>query len=305
MNPPLAQNGSQTEPRPVGVIQPPHESAVLALNAIAERRLADAENHIDALPDSVMIDRAWTLLLRGLVAIERADFAEARPLLWEAACLAFIAGLASDGVLDADASRVVARFLRHLGWLYRRQDRPAEASQTHLAAHRLCERHGSFEELWETAVELGLDADVARRFVDAQRWHRAAVEAGEKASDASDRRLAIAWTNLSASCTESGRHDEAVLAARAARECWRRHDMGAVTAAQADLQLGTALLRKGESLHEHGDKLARPVLEEADERLGNACNALLAFGTDHAAQAQLCRDQQDFAQRLLASLAVV
>jgi tetratricopeptide (TPR) repeat protein len=305
VNPLFAQNGSEVETRPVGVIQPPHESAVLALNAIAEKRLADAENHIGALPESLGIDRAWALLLRGLVTIERADFAKARPLLWEAACLALIAGLGSDGVLDADASRVVARFLRHLGWLYRRQDRPDEASQTHLAAHRLCQRHGSFEELWETAVELGLDADVARRFDDAQRWHRAAVEAGEKASDAPDRRLAIAWTNLSASCTESERHDEAVLAAGAARDCWRRHDVGAVTAAQADLKLGTALLRQGESLHEHGDKLARPVLEEADERLGGARDALLAFGPDHSTEARLCREQQDFTRRLLASLAVV
>jgi tetratricopeptide (TPR) repeat protein len=302
VNPPLIQNGSELETRPVGLIQPPHESAVLALNAIAEKRLADADQHIDAIPKSLMIDRAWTLLLRGLAAIERADFAKARPLLCEGTCLAIIAGLGSDAVLDADASRVVARFLRHLGWLYRRQDRPAEASQTHLAAHRLCERHGSFEELWETAVELGLDADVARRLDDAQRWHRAAVEAGERASDAPDRRLAIAWTNLSASCTESGSHDEAVFAARTAHDCWRRHDVGAVTAAQAELKLGTALLRKGESLHEHGGKLARPVLEEADGRLGSARDAILAFGSDHTAEARLCREQQDFTQRLLASL---
>ncbi len=163
------------------------------------------------------------------------------------------------------------------------------------------EQHGSFDELWETAVELGLDADVARRYEDAQHWHRAAIESAERVDEEAKRKQAIAWTNLSTSCTQGGLHDEAVSAARTARDFWREHDVGAVSTAQADLKLGSALLKQGESLHERGDKLARPALDEAGKWLTTAREALLAFGMDHAAEVRLCLEQKDFARRLLTS----
>lgn len=298
----LAQTTQLGESRPAGVVQPTHQRAVRALTALEEKRIRDAEKHIATIPDFPMIDRAWKLLLRGLVAIEKLDFGAAEPLLSQGFSLSFIAGLGTEKTLDPGALRAAARALHHLGWVYRRQDRPDEASRAHLAAYHLREHHGSFDELWETASELGLDADIARRYEEAQRWHRVAIEAARQASEKPQRKQAIAWTNLAASLRDSGKHDEAVAAARTACDWWREYDLGAVTAAQADLKLGGALLAQAEALYDRGDKLARPVLDEAVERLTTARQELLAFGPDHAADAQLCLEQKDLAERLLASL---
>ena len=101
---------------------------------------------------------------------------------------------------------------------------------------------------------------------------------------------------------ESGAYDEAVSAARMACDWWRQHDIGATTAAQADLKLGRVLLKQGETLHGHGDPNAEAILDEAVKWLAAAHGALQAFGPDYAADAQLCLEQQDFARRLLVSL---
>ncbi len=319
MNVPVPQTRQQPETRPVGVIRPTHESALRALVALEQKCIADAEKHIAAIPDSPMSDYAWKIFLRGLAATEQVRLTKAEPLLLQASALALIDANADDreagsefapgerrtgsphARTPADAFRQAARALHHLGWMYRRQNREDNAYRTHLVAYRLREQHGSFDELWETAVELGLDADVARRYEDAQHWHRAATESAGRADDEAKRKQAIAWTNLSTSCTQGGLHDEAVSAARTARGFWREHDVGAVSAAQADLKLGSALLKQGESLHERDDKLARPALDEAGKWLTTAREALLAFGTEHAAEARVCLEQKDFARRLLTS----
>lgn len=288
--------------RPVGMIRPTHERAVLALNALDGDRVADAEKHIALMPDSPMIDRAWKSLLSGLVAIEHMDVAEIERSLHRAASLALIVGAGTDESQDVNALRLGARALHHLGWLYRRQDRPDDAYRTHLAAYRLREQHGSFEELWETATELGLDTDVGRRREEARRWYRIAIETAEKTSEESARKLAVSWTHLSTSLTDDGRHEEAVTAARTARDWWRKHDISDVTAARADLALGSALLKHGETLHGRCDQPVKSVLEEAAEWLTAAREALLAFGPENAADARLCAEQQDFAKRLLESL---
>ncbi len=294
----------QVDSRPVGFVKPNHERAVLALAAIESDRLADAEKHIAAIPESVIVDRAWKILLHGLIAVEQADSANAEVLLLEAFSLAFVAGWGREETLDPESLRLGACALHHVGRLYRRRDCPEDAYKVHLAAYDLHERYGSFDELWETAIELGLDADVARRYDDARRWYRIAIEIAGKTSDEPARKQAIAWTYLSTSLTDDGRHDEAVAAAREARDCWREHDITAVTAAQADLKLGRTLLAQGESLHECGDRLAKPILDEAIKWLATAREALLAFGPEYAADARLCLEQQDFAERLIASLAV-
>ena len=298
----LAQTTQLGDSRPAGVVQPTHERAVRALTALEEKRIRDAEKHIAAIPDFPMIDRAWKLLLRGLVAIEKPDFGTAEPLLSQGFSLSFIDGLGTEKTLDPGALRVAARALHHLGWVYRRQDRPNEASRAHLATYHLREHHGSFDELWETASELGLDAYVARAYEDGQRWHRVAINAAQRVSEEPERKQAIVWTNLSTLLTDSGKHDEAVAAARTARDWWREHDVGAESAAQADLKLGGTLLAQGEALHDRGDKLGRPILDEAVNWLATAREELLAFGPDHAADAQLCLEQKDLAERLLASL---
>ena len=332
---------STIDNRPVGLVKPANDHAARALRALDEKRLRDAEAYIAAVTGSKAgptygkgtdpeskedpcapsptgggrynaqgkedlcstgIDRAWKLLLSGLVALDRADLATAEPLLLQASCLAFIEATGTEGRLDPDSLRVTALALHHVGWIYRRQDRPDAAYRTHLSAYHLRERHGSLEELWETAVELGLDADVARRFDDARRWHRAAVEAGERATEEPQGKQAIAFTNLATSCVESGRYEEAVTAARSGRACWRQHDVGDVSAARADLKLGNALLRQGEALHGRGDPLAQPVLDEALEWLSTAHEALLAYGSTAAGDAQSCLDLKDFGERLRASL---
>lgn len=287
--------------RPLGVVQPAHERAVYALAALAEGRLADAEKHIAAVPDSPLSEQAWKALLCGLLAAERIGLAEASSLLLQAAALAFINGMGEGGPASSGSLRVAARALHHAGKVQRRQDRPDDARQTHLAAYHLRDEHGSWEEVWETAVELGLDCDVARRHDRAQRWHDIAVETAEKTREQPLRKQSIAWTNLSMSFTNSGKHEASVVAAGTARDLWRRHDLGSVEATRSDLRLGTALLRHGEFLHGQDDKRAKPVLEEAVGWLTAAADELPAFGAAQAADVRSCLDQKNFAQRLLAS----
>ncbi|MFQ5472958.1 MAG: hypothetical protein ACE5FA_08765 [Dehalococcoidia bacterium] len=248
------------------------------------------------------MDRAWKSLLGGLVAIARGELRKAESELLKASTLACVNALGADELNQMEAWRLAGRTLHHLGWVYRRQDRLAEASQTHLAAHRLRDDYGSFDEIWETAIELGLDYDVARNCEEGCRWHRAALQAAKQAASKSDQKQAVAWSYLAASCTDDDRHEEGVSAARSARDCWRAHDIGAVTAAQADMKLGAALLKQGEMLCDRTDELAATVLTEAKEWLTVARDALLAFGGEHTNEAQRCDDQIDFARRLLATL---
>lgn len=315
MSAPESQTGASTGPRPVGMVQPTHEQAVCALAALEGGRLGEAEKSLDAIPESPMRERAWKLLLRGLIAIERMKLTEAEPLLLQASSLGLIDGTVEGATLNVegasrdapclasvgDALRLAARALHHTGWVYRRHDRPEDAYRAHLRAYQLREQYGSFDELWEAAVQLGLDADVGRHCEDGQRWHRVAIVIAEKAVEEPERKRAMALTNLSASCTQCGHHDEAVAAARTARDCWRRYDIGAVTAAQADGKLGSALLKQGESLLERDERLAKPALDEAVAWLISAHESLSAFGPDRAAEVRLCLEQKDFAERLLAS----
>jgi len=287
--------------RSVGEVQPTHEQAVRALRALAGSRCADAERHTDAVPDSPLIVRSWKLLLRGLVEIETGRLRHAEPDLLQAAALAFIEAVGVDDHAQAEASRVAAKALNRLGWVYRREERPEDAERTHLAAYQLRERYGSFEELWETACELGLDADVARRFDEAERWHREAVDFAVRCTEEPVLKLAVAWTSLATSLSEAARHEGAVAAARSACEAWRRHDPAAVTAAQAEMRLGGALLKHGESLADANAVKAMPILNESVEVLTSVRDALAAFGPSHETEAAWCGEQLDFAARLVAS----
>lgn len=288
--------------RPTGWVEPEHERTRLALVALRNRRIEDAARHTQAVPIATALDRAWKSLLGGLVAVARGELRNVESYLLEASTLACVSALGADELNQMEAWRLAGRILHHLGWVYRRQDRLAEASQTHLAAHRLRDNYGSFDEIWEAAIELGLDYDVARNYDEGCRWYRVALQAAEQAASESDRKQAVAWSHLAASCTDDGRHEEGVSAAHSARDCWRAHDIGAVTAAQADVKLGTALLKQGEMLCDRVDELAGTVLTEAVEWLTAAQNALLAFGGEHTDQARRCDEQIDFARRLLTTL---
>jgi hypothetical protein len=322
--------------RPRGSLKPASPSAARALRALKEKHLRDAETSIAAMPETSTTDRAWKLLLSGRATVGRQDFAAAEPLLLEAAALASPIGIADDKL----SHRLGALALHHLGRIYRRRDLPEDAYGVHLAAYRLRERHGSFDELWESAIELALDADLAARtprthaspttaatrgdgtrpcsgrkvaspLVGGENWHQIAIDAAERAIEEPERKKAIAWAVVAASHSENGRHEEAVYAARTARNSWRKHDIGALGAARADMKLGYALLKQGEALCESNSRVRRSAraeargslaLDEAVEWLSTAYEALLAFGPEAAPDAQYCLDQIDFARRLRASL---
>ncbi len=288
--------------RPFGAVWPKESHAHRALQALREGRVQDAKQEAESIPQVELVDRAWKLLVDGLAVAERAKLGEAERLLLQAAAQAFVSGAGTSGLSDGPRLRVAGLMFHHLGWVYRRRERPDDASQAHLVAYYLRERHGSREELWDTAIELGLDYDVAKRFTDAQRWHRTAIDMSEQLAEPSEEKQAIAWSNLAASLMEEGRCEEAVSAARNSRERWRAHDVGAVTASLADMKLGSALLQLGQGLHESNPSEARSVLNEAMSQLTAAHEALSAFGKGYAGDAQTCAEQQDLAERLLASL---
>ena len=290
--------------RPVGFIRPENDRAIRALKALDDGRLSDAEENIAAIPDSAALDQGWKQVLEGLLAMARHEFALAESRLSQAAADLPVAAL-SRGRPPGDADlRLAARALHQLGLLYRRQDRPDEAYRAHHPAYHLRNEHGSLEEVWETALSLGIDLDLGGRYEEARGWHRLAIETAAKATEEPARKQAAAWTYLSASLIQSEDYPKAVAAARTARDWWHKHDLAAVTAARADMKLGHALLKQGESLHDRQPDQAKPVLEEAIQWLSTACESLEAFGPDHAADVQWCREQQDFAQRLHASLDV-
>jgi hypothetical protein len=294
--------GIEAAIRPTGWVEPEQDRARLALVALRDGRIEDAAHHAQGVPVATSTGRSWKSLLSGLVTIARGELRYAEAQLLEASTLACVNALNADQSSQMDAWRLAGRTLHHLGWVYRRQDRLAEASHTHLAAHRLRDKWGSPEEIGETAIELGLDYDLARNYQEGCRWHRIALQAAKQAVLDRDRMQAVAWSYLAASCTDDGRHDEGVSAARSARDSWRAHDIGAVTAAQADVKLGAALLKQGEVLCDQVDERAGAVLTEAITWFTAGRDALLAFGGEHTEAARRCDEQIDFARRLLATL---
>ena len=294
--------------RPIGFLATPEGDASRALAALAEGRTEDADRHIRTMPHATPVDRAWKLLVAGVAAGRTGRLAESEPLLLQAVSHAMIGAWAAVTepekvavtAADPSAVRLAARALNRLGWTYRRQERGEDALRSHLAAYRLRVGFGSFEEQWETAVELSLDTDVLRRYDDARRWCRRALDAASSADQEPDAKRGVALTNLGTICLEAGDHEAAIAAARQARQAWHDHDAGAITAAQADARLGTALLKRGEALRDAGDHAA-DVLAEATQWLKTAGDALAAFGDPAATDAAACRQQLDFAERLRAT----
>ncbi|MBU0716713.1 MAG: hypothetical protein KJ749_00560 [Planctomycetes bacterium] len=199
---------------------------------------------------------------------------------------------------DSYLARLTSRALDQLGLVYRRWDQPEDAYRWHLQAFLLRSEHGSHEEMWESAMSLGTDADISGWHDNALAWHRRAINAATMASEESESKQATAWTNLATSLSRISRHDEAVEAARTARNCWHRHDLGAVTAAKADARLGSVLLKQAEALHETAPNRARAALEEAAGLLNYTADALEAFGPQNTPDIRWCREQIDFAERL-------
>lgn len=292
----------QDEHRPTGVVQPRHEQAIRALTTLTDGRLADAEKHILALPDSPLVVQAWKTYLTGMLALSRLELSESAALLLQAAALAFTEAMGTDQPSDSESLRFCACALHQAGSVQRRQDRADHAYQTHLASYHLRKQHGSWEELWETAVQLGLDCDVARRHEDGQRWYRTATETADKTGEDPVKKRAVTLTHLATSLSENGQHQAAVDAARNAYDLWHELKPGSVEAARSVLKLGSALLGYAESIHAAGDGTARSLLAEVVDHLTIAGDELSAFGAACAPDVRSSVEQRDMAQRLLASV---
>jgi tetratricopeptide (TPR) repeat protein len=293
---------SQSSTAPTGWVQPTHERALLALKAINESRWADADKHVAAIPESPLCEYAWKAYLAGRLAAERHDFPAAEARFLEAASAALASGLGDEKQASTDAMRLGAAAMEKLGCAYRRQERLDDAHRSHRAAYRLRQEHGSVEERWESAMSLAVDCTVARRDEEAERWCRVAIDLAAAASDQPTAKQAQAWGRLSPALTSLRRHEEAVAAARTAREFWRTHDLAAVTAARADLEVAQALMKFGESLYESDAPAARTILSEALESLATAAEELPPFGPEAAADARRSAELTDFVRRLLESL---
>lgn len=292
---------SQRTTRPTGHVRPTNERAVLALKAIHESRWPDAQKHIAAIPESPLREYAWRMYLAGLLASECNDFPKSETPLLAAASAAFVVGFAEEKSVAADELRLGAAALEKLGTALRRQER-LDAYQAHLAAYRLREEHGSLDECWETAMSLAVDCTVARRDDEAQRWCRVAIDLAVKTPDQPIAKQAQSWDRLATALTSLGRHEEAVAAAKTAREFWRKHDRSAVTAARADLDVAHALVESAKSLYENDAAQARTFLNEAFAFLTKAADELPPYGVEAAADVRRCTEQADFARRLLDSL---
>jgi len=297
-SPNLTHNGA----RPSGLIVPADESAARVLSALEQSRLKDARS-IDAVPNSGWENaRAWVFYLKGMFALERREFASA-----ESRFMRSIIWIQTEKTIERqesspDTHRLMARALHQMGCLYRRQDRPADAARFHLAAYRLRDDHGSYDEMWESALNLGIDHDLASGHDDARRWYDDAISLGTRASHQADHKQAIVWARLSGLLASTGDYAQAVDAARKACDSWHAHDTGSLATARADLDVGYSLLKWGESLHGKENRRAEDILTEARNRLCASYEALLAFGPSADEDVRWCDEQRDFAERLLASL---
>jgi len=287
---------------PSGRLQPSHPRAVRALRAIQDGRLQDADENVDAIPDTPSDLQAWKAYVRGLVAAARNQWGEVETLAQRAVSLAvssFLVALDDEG---HRAERLVGCVFELVGLAYRRQDRPGEAYTAHGAAYRIREKIGSTEELWETAISLGLDAVLWRKVETAVRWFRIAAEVGTFCDDAPLVKAATAYSHISSNLMSIGAFDDAIAASRTACELYRRHDPGSADVPVADLGMGKALLRKAEALQNEKPKAAISSLHEAIDVFHDATESLAAFGPAQDHDYQRGVEQWELARRLLASL---
>ncbi|HNQ24711.1 MAG TPA: hypothetical protein PKK06_16640 [Phycisphaerae bacterium] len=335
-------NPRSARSRPVGHVEPRDDSARQAWRAWHAGHAREADRLIAALPDDDPLQRAWRALLLGHRATARGHLGTAAEAYQAAAGWALEDALGngvSPGVTatavpaasvqpstssapaipgpiptppdpaSADTSegseawRLAACALHELGVVQRREDLPEPAYRVQHVAYVLRVEHGSPEELCESATDLGLDAALAGRHERAVAWLHLATAHGRSATEDPHRLQAVACTHLASLCTDQSRHVEAVNAARQARLHWAEQDPTAVEVALADLRLGHALLRQAEALSDAEPETARLTLQDACELLTDAREGLLGFGNAHAADVRWCREQQDFAERLRATLA--
>jgi len=293
---------SVPESAPKGHVEPRDPDLLRAHKALRGGRWADALRIVDEVPEPAEGANPWRRYLLGMVAGQRQRFDESERFFMQAATWALLEARDTDDVDGRELLRLAAWALHRCGSNRAHRDEPEEAYRLHLQAFELRARYGSVEEQCESAISLGLDADLARQYETAHVWHRRAIEFGAVVAEDRGGRLARAWQNLSASLADSENHDGAVEAARAAADLWRQADPGCIDTARADATLARRLLAQAETRFET-DMAAARAMAEAALRLAEASReALLAFGDEGALDAAWCLEQIDFAQRLLATL---
>ena len=298
------QIAEETSIAPVGFIKPTGERAIRALKALADKRLSDAEDNIAAMDDTSIRDRAWKCHLRGLALIERRKLADAESSFAQAASYALAAAWSGTRDPGADDMRLGAASLESIGLVQRRSDQPDDAYAIHEAAYRIRVKYGSIEERFESAASCGLDADLARRFDDAERWHKVAIDHATAATEESAGKQAQAWTHLATVLINASRYDEAVSAARTACGLWRDHDITAASVALAEIRLGNVLVKCAEECFYTNASCAEKHLQEAVGLLEGAEKSLRAFGSAFDVDVDLCDQKVNFAQRLIESVGV-
>ncbi|MCO6438754.1 MAG: hypothetical protein J5J06_16795 [Phycisphaerae bacterium] len=285
------------------MFEPDDEHAQLARKAVEERRLHDAERHLRAVSEDSLETQAWTLWVRGRIAVEREHSAEAEPYFLQAAVLALIA--ANDGGVPRRSAllRLAASSLEHAGRVQRRRDRLTNAERMHEQALRLREAHGTVEEQWETRISLGLDAAVAKRLQDARGHFSRAADLGRMCSVDPDRCSAVARAHLATVLAGIKLHAEAVIEAREALAAERKHDPGSEQVARAEMLLGRLLLAHAEAISDENPPGCEAALTEAEELLQAAGTELPAFSPVNTRDAEACAELLAIAARLRTSMA--
>lgn len=285
--------------RPVGHVSPDSampgiEEAGRAIRAIHRERWDQAVQQIKHIADSPPIAHAWKLLLSARVDFLRGRLDEAQAASMQAAEL--------FGLLDdheaADHQRAQAAAHSLLGTVYRRRERLEEAASAHTAAHVLLQQHGSHEELWEVASELGHDALIARDFTRAQEWYQRAESTGGHATVEPSNLQALSSTHRCTALMRQEKHADAVDAARSAMNHWRDFDATAVAVAQAGFLLGSALLTHAESLLDLDPAESQVLSQQAVQNLSKALDSMRAFGTKALLDMNECDQRLEVARRL-------
>ncbi len=283
--------------RPRGSLAPYSDRAKLALKALTEDRLEDAQKHIRLVSDHNPLDSAWRLYLAGCLKIKQQCIAQGKELLLQCASL-IQANEIEQSASQTKTTRLRAAALHDAGWTLRRLDRPTDAYKMHLEAFQLRLDTCSLKEIWDTAYNLALDAKLSLDHSLAEKWLRTCIELGKIVPDDPHKNQAVSWTHLARTLEVAGRLEEAVQAMRNAKEQWRQHDAESVDVVKADRALGEMLLNQAASPIDASPVDRGELIDEAIGLLTDAREGLLAFGSSYISDARRCDEQRDFAVRL-------
>lgn len=293
-----------TKVRPVGDVTPDSampgiEEADRALRAMHRGNWDQADQCIKRIADSPPITGAWKLLLSARVHFLRERLDEAEAASSQAAELF---GLAEDqDAAGSQRARAAAHTL--LGTVHRRRERLEEASSAHTVAHSLLQQHGSHEELWAVITELGHDALIANDHPAAGDWYQRAERAGSRASTDPAKLQALSVAHRCTVLTRQEKHADAVAAARSAMDHWRDFDAAAVTVAQAEFLLGSALLNHAAYLLDDDPAESQILSQQAVTHLSGSLDSMRAFGTQALLDMNECDQRLEVARRLQSALA--